>query len=261
MCTLWPKYSILKSLCQAWWHRTLISALKRQTQVNLSGFKVSLVYIVSSRTPIGNNETLSQNKTDPPQKKSRRKMECVYLCWVFNFVCWSLESTICCLRVPGHSIFTEKACMPGGVVDVSFIPGLGRQRKVGLWVCWQPGLQLEFHDNQGYTEKLIPRSYPSGVLWVLGLTDVHGFCNNRDSPSTSGMPPWATAIDHMFWASLDGSVTNFKAGFSHLMLVVVLESLWLLWAKSSAQMGALYLHSKCTCMHRFVCIAGIFGRW
>jgi hypothetical protein len=34
------------------------------------------------------------------------------------------------------------------------IPALGRQRQVDLWVWGQPGLQSEFQDSQGYTEKL-----------------------------------------------------------------------------------------------------------
>jgi hypothetical protein len=37
-------------------------------------------------------------------------------------------------------------CMP-------LIPALGRQRQVDLWVWGQPGLQSEFQDSQGYTEK------------------------------------------------------------------------------------------------------------
>jgi hypothetical protein len=33
------------------------------------------------------------------------------------------------------------------------ILALGRQRQVDFWVRGQPGLQSEFHDSQGYTEK------------------------------------------------------------------------------------------------------------
>jgi hypothetical protein len=35
-----------------------------------------------------------------------------------------------------------------------FIPALGRQRQADFWVRDQPGLQSEFQDSQGYTEKL-----------------------------------------------------------------------------------------------------------
>jgi hypothetical protein len=33
------------------------------------------------------------------------------------------------------------------------IPALGRQRQVDFWVQGQPGLQSEFQDSQGYTER------------------------------------------------------------------------------------------------------------
>jgi hypothetical protein len=37
-------------------------------------------------------------------------------------------------------------CMP-------LIPALGRQKQVDFWVRGEPGLQSEFQDSQGYTEK------------------------------------------------------------------------------------------------------------
>jgi hypothetical protein len=33
------------------------------------------------------------------------------------------------------------------------IPALGMQRQADLWVQDQPGLQIEFQDSHGYTEK------------------------------------------------------------------------------------------------------------
>jgi hypothetical protein len=33
------------------------------------------------------------------------------------------------------------------------IPALGRQSQADFWVRGQPGLQSEFQDSQGYTEK------------------------------------------------------------------------------------------------------------
>jgi hypothetical protein len=33
------------------------------------------------------------------------------------------------------------------------IPALGRQRQADFWVQGQPGIQSEFQDSQGYTEK------------------------------------------------------------------------------------------------------------
>jgi hypothetical protein len=35
----------------------------------------------------------------------------------------------------------------------TLIPALGRQRQADFWVRGQPGLQSEFQDSQGYTEK------------------------------------------------------------------------------------------------------------
>jgi hypothetical protein len=37
------------------------------------------------------------------------------------------------------------------------IPAPGRQRQADFWVWGQPGLQSEFQDIQGYTEKLCPK--------------------------------------------------------------------------------------------------------
>jgi hypothetical protein len=55
-----------------------------------------------------------------------------------------------CLRSTWGPISKERAgwwwCMP-------LIPALGRQRQADFWVRGQPGLQSEFQDSQGYTEK------------------------------------------------------------------------------------------------------------
>ena len=37
------------------------------------------------------------------------------------------------------------------------IPALGRKRQVGISVQGQPGVQTEFQDSQGYTEKNLSR--------------------------------------------------------------------------------------------------------
>jgi hypothetical protein len=39
------------------------------------------------------------------------------------------------------------------VLTVLLVPALGRQRQAALRVLGQPGLQTEFQDSQGYTEK------------------------------------------------------------------------------------------------------------
>jgi hypothetical protein len=36
---------------------------------------------------------------------------------------------------------------------MALIPALGRKRQADFWVWAQPGLQIEFQDTQGYTEK------------------------------------------------------------------------------------------------------------
>jgi hypothetical protein len=45
------------------------------------------------------------------------------------------------------------------------IPALGRQRQADFWVWGQPGLQSEFQDSQGYTEK--PHLEKKKNIWML----------------------------------------------------------------------------------------------
>jgi hypothetical protein len=40
------------------------------------------------------------------------------------------------------------------ITQMPLIPALGRHRQADFWVRGQPGLQSEFQDSQGYTEKL-----------------------------------------------------------------------------------------------------------
>jgi hypothetical protein len=49
-------------------------------------------------------------------------------------------------------LLIKKTPLPG-VVAHALIPALGRQRQADFWVRGQPGLQSEFQDSQGYTEK------------------------------------------------------------------------------------------------------------
>ena len=46
-----------------------------------------------------------------------------------------------------------KEIISWAVVAHALIPALGRQRQVDFWVQGHPGLQSEFQDSQGYTEK------------------------------------------------------------------------------------------------------------
>jgi hypothetical protein len=55
------------------------------------------------------------------------------------------------------------------------IPALGRQRQVDFWVWGQPGLQSEFQDSQGYTEKPCLKKQTNKAktnkqkIWALGM--------------------------------------------------------------------------------------------
>jgi hypothetical protein len=63
------------------------------------------------------------------------------------------------------------------------IPALGRQRKADFWVQSQPGLQSEFQDSQGYTEKPVSKNKQTNkqsysflfFIYKLGLTPVIAF--------------------------------------------------------------------------------------
>jgi hypothetical protein len=50
------------------------------------------------------------------------------------------------------------------------IPALGRQRQADFWVQGQPGLQSEFQDSQGYTEKKQKQTKRNPKEYFLFLT-------------------------------------------------------------------------------------------
>jgi hypothetical protein len=83
------------------------------------------------------------------------------------------------------------------------IPALGRQRQADFWVRGQPGLQSEFQDSQGYTEKPCleepkrkkkkrkkeeeeeeEEELGSIKFWVLG-TSQPSFCPHRNRHTAS----------------------------------------------------------------------------
>ena len=63
------------------------------------------------------------------------------------------------LKLSHFSLLTTAVCFPQEWSlarqwwRMPLIPALGRQRQADFWVRGQPGLQSEFQDSQGYTEK------------------------------------------------------------------------------------------------------------
>jgi hypothetical protein len=68
----------------------------------------------------------------------------------------------------------KSTCYEPGMV-APLIPAFGRQRQVDFWVRGQPGLQSEFQNSQGYSEKpcLEPPPPPKYLLWVT--LELNGF--------------------------------------------------------------------------------------
>ena len=54
---------------------------------------------------------------------------------------------------PGQDNSLSRLSSSGQWWRTPLIPALGRQRRADFWVRGQPGLQSEFQDSQGYTEK------------------------------------------------------------------------------------------------------------
>jgi hypothetical protein len=68
---------------------------------------------------------------------------CVCVC-----VCTDIHCISHCI-----SLFIRRFPPAGRWWCMPLIPALGRQRQADFWVRGQPGLQSEFQDSQGYTEK------------------------------------------------------------------------------------------------------------
>jgi hypothetical protein len=70
------------------------------------------------------------------------------LCALCKVNCWKLKVF---LKITLLWLPKEMHC--GAWCCTALIPALGRQRQADFWVRGQPGLQSEFQDSQGYTEK------------------------------------------------------------------------------------------------------------
>jgi hypothetical protein len=90
-------------------------------------FKASLVYRVSCRTARATQRNTVLKKQQQQKKKKKEKKEMTVLLR-------TAESSWAWWGTP-------------------LIPALGKQRQADFYVRGQPGLQSEFQDSQGYTEK------------------------------------------------------------------------------------------------------------
>jgi hypothetical protein len=80
------------------------------------------------------------------------------------------------------------------------IPALGRQRQVDFWVWGQPGLQSEFQDSQGYTEKPClekqkqkQKQKNKNKKMTAAIWKYTHCCSLNGS---SGLPPWYLITRH-----------------------------------------------------------------
>ena len=89
-----------------WWRMSLIPALRRQRQVDLSEFEASLVYKMSSRIA----KTVSQRNLVPKKHKKREKK----LPWS-----WSLLTAIETLQHPSRDKSKILLCMASRYINTS----------------------------------------------------------------------------------------------------------------------------------------------
>jgi hypothetical protein len=78
------------------------------------------------------------------------------------------------------SICIKRYNLELGVVAYALIPGLGRQRQADFEFQGQPGLQSEFQDSQGYTEKSLSRK----TKIKGGGYNLYGCASTDSNPST-----------------------------------------------------------------------------
>jgi hypothetical protein len=94
------------------------------------------------------------------------------------------------------------------------IPALGRQRQVDFWVRGQPGLQSEFQDSQGYTEKPCLKKKKSVLVWK-GLEPQKPKCTlaGTEDFSQSGKTWWHSTLA-LWWLLQPGVYHQVSAGLT-----------------------------------------------
>ena len=93
---------------------------------------------------------VSDRQNQPPSKQNVK--ECVEF-----FALYIRKRALCKISVHESNSYghfsLKKNYFAGQWWDMPLIPAFGRQRQADFWIWDQPGLQSEFQDIQGYTEK------------------------------------------------------------------------------------------------------------
>jgi hypothetical protein len=92
------------------------------------------------------------------------------------------------------------------------IPALGRQRQADFWVRGQPGLQSEFQDSLGYTEKPCLEK-PKNIKkiknkWNKKKERKEG--RKEEGRKEEAGDPAAVFNPHIIWSNLKWTVIHFK---------------------------------------------------
>ena len=73
--------------------------------------------------------------------------------YMYGFTCLNVRRHMWGVGACVHKIDDRNHPQGWAWWRMPLIPALGRQRQVDFWVWGQPGLQSEFQDSQGYTQK------------------------------------------------------------------------------------------------------------
>jgi hypothetical protein len=169
-----PGWAKTWMLSRAWWRTPLIPALGRQRQAD---------FWVRGQPGLQSELQDSQSYTEKPclekKQKTNKQTKKRHECWRDGSVVKSTDcpskrswvqfpvtpwwlTTVCngiwypllaCLKTTMVYSYTLKNILSRAWWHTPLIPALGRQRQVDFWVRGQLGLQSEFQDSQGYTEK------------------------------------------------------------------------------------------------------------